>query len=394
MTRSWLLAAFLFASVPAVAGPDDFEIEDEDDDIELGEEDAEPAPARPDQEDDLTVDENEDDLEGFEDTVEGQEGQPPPDLLGDDPNANQTLGADTETLYRQTNANLSRLPPDEELLGWENYLATYPSSVFRPRIEARMQELETEMYDQRRPGTATGEVDAQDQQIDFAHAMQLEQLNPRTRLQAGFEWGLTDYMNLFADYEHAFSQKFSAHAGIRRRYSGFSLEIGPRIALVKSPRTMTIVSVWPDVHLNANPAFPAFAPKIGAGKRFGKLDAQAQGGVDLEIRGEEDGVGGTTTKLRTRFSGGASMFYAASDTVGFFGEAYLNLRPVQADGAFEGTTFSFHVVSFGLKFFPAMKNKPGQRPIEVNTGATGPVAQNYWQFHYGSIMGQMNYYMD
>ncbi len=402
-SRSWLLAALLMAPLPSLAGPDDFEIADEDDDIVFDDDETESSDDdRPDREDDLTVDENEDDLEGFEDPVGGEEpveGEEPPaptDLLGDDPTANQTLGADTETVYRQTNARLSRLPADEELLGWEEYLATYPNSVFRARIQGRMLELETELYETptRRPGSGDVQVDALNQQLDFAHAMQLNQLNPRTRLQVGFEWGLTDYMNLFADYEKAFSQRISAHAGIRRRYSGFGLELGPRFALVKSQRTQTIVSVWPDIHVNLNPAFPAFAPKIGAGKRFGKLDAQLQGGVDLEIRSESDGAAGTTTKLRTRYSGGVSLYYAASDTVGFFGETYLNLRPVEADGAFDGGTFTFHVVSFGLKFFPTLKNRPGERPIEVNTGATVPVAQNYWQYHYGSIMGQMNYYLE
>jgi len=400
--RSWLFAALLVVPTVGLAGPDDFEIEDEDDDIVFDDEETTEPEDRPDREDDLTVDENEDDLEDFTDTVEGEEGEegeevaPPTDLLGDDPSANQDLGADSEAIYRRTFDRLSRMPPDEELLGWEEYLATYPNSVFRARIEGRMKELEAEMYAVRQPasGSSTGEVDAQDQQIDFAHAMQLNQLNPRSRLQVGFEWGLTDYMNLFADYEKAFGQRISAHAGIRRRYSGFGLELGPRFALVKSPRTMTIVSIWPDIHVNLNPAFPAFAPKIGAGKRFGKLDAQVQGGVDLEVRSENDLTGGTTTKLRTRYSGGVSLFYAASETVGFFGEAYLNLRPVAADAAFDGSTFNFHVVSFGLKFFPGIKSRPGEKPLEVNTGATVPVAQNYWQYHYGSIMGQVNYYMD
>ena len=89
---------------------------------------------------------------------------------------------------------------------------------------------------------------------------------------------------------------------------------------------------------------------------------------------------------------GASVFVSASDTVGFFGETYLNMRPVQADGAFEGGLFRFNVVSFGMKFFPSMKSRPGEMPIEANVGATVPYMQRYWQYHYGSVMGQVNYY--
>ena len=389
MMRSWLLAAVMTITTPALAGPDDFEIDDEDDDIDF-EGEAKPSAPRPDQEDDLTVEENEGELEEFTEPVD----EPGADLLGEDPNANLQLGGDSEAIYRQTNDRLSRLSPDEELLGWDQYLGQYPNTVFRPRIQARMEELEAELYDTRKPRPGEGQVDVLDQQMDFAHAMQLAQLNPRTRIQGGFEWGLPNYINLFADYERAFSQRFSVHGGVRRRYSGFSAEFGPRIALVKSPRTQTIVSVWPDVHFNLNPSFPSFSPGIGAGKRFGKLDAQVQATVDLEIRSELDVAATKTTKLRSRYAGGASVYYAASETVGFFGEAYLNLRPVQADGAFDGGTFNFHVITFGMKFFPQSKTRPGERPIEINAGATVPVAQNYWQYHYGSIMGQFNYYTE
>ena len=386
MTRSLLFAAALCLSSLAHARSDD-EIEEEDDDITFGEETA-PTPPRPTEDDDLTVEEDETELETFTDPQGGD------DLLGADPNAQLQLGGDTEAIFRKEWERLGALRPDEELLGWEQYLGKYPATVFRARIQGRMEELEAALYaDGTRRPTGQAAVDAKDRQLDFAHALQLDQLNPRSRIQAGFEWGLPDYMNLFADYEKAFGKKFSAHAGIRRRYSGFSLELGPRIALVKSPRTMTIVSFWPDIRINTNPAFPSLHPTLGAGKRFGKLDAQAQAGVGLEVRSEATADGaGKTPQLRTRYSGGVSLFYAATDTVGFFGETYLNLRPVAADGAFEGGTFNFHVATFGMKVFPKVPNRPGERPIEVNAGATVPYAQKYWQYHYGSIMGQFNYY--
>ena len=194
--RSGLFAALLALPVTASAGPDDFEIQDEDDDIVF--DDEEPAPDdRPDREDDLTVEEDEGELEDFTDQPVDSEATPGADLLGDDPSGNVNLGAHNETIYRQSFDRLSRRTPDEELLGWEQYLATYPNSVFRPRIEGRMKELEAALYaapSAGRVAQGAGAADAQDQQIDFAHAMQLNQLNPRSRLQVGFEWGLTDYM--------------------------------------------------------------------------------------------------------------------------------------------------------------------------------------------------------
>jgi hypothetical protein len=66
------------------------------------------------------------------------------------------------------------------------------------------------------------------------------------------------------------------------------------------------------------------------------------------------------------------------------------MRPVGADGAFEGGLFRFNVVDFGMKFFPGASDA---RNMEVNFGATVPYMQQWWQFHYGSVMGQFNYYL-
>mgnify|MGYP000206046223 CR=1 FL=1 len=397
MPRSWPAVLGLLLILAPAASAQTFEVEEEDDDFSFeGEESEEEAPDRLEEDDDLTVNEDDESLEEFVEPAEG--GQ---DLLGEEDQPRiMGPGGDSEQIYRATVDRLAKMPADEQLLGWDQYLADYPNTVFRERILARKQELEDQLYANpsgRRPttGNTTGRpgVDAQDQELDFAHAMQLGQLNTRSRIQAGFEWGLPNYINLFADYEKAFSQRVSAHVGVRRRYSGFSIEAGPRLALVKSPRTQTIVTFIPDFHFNTNPGFPALSPTIAAGKRFGKLDAQLHGAVDIELRSETDEAGtGTTTGIRTRFHGGASFYYAATDTVGFFGETYLNMRQVQADNAFDGRLFSFNVVTFGMKFFPSVKSRPGEQPIETNVGATVPYQQSYWQYHYGSIMAQMNYY--
>lgn len=395
MPRSWLLTVLLGFTSPALAGPDDFDVEDDDDDFSFeGEESDEAKPERLEEDDDLEVEEDEEALEDF---VEPEETGP--DLLGEESTTPVLQAGDSEQTYRATEARLARMPADEQLLGWDQYLAQYPNTVFRPRIEARMTELEEQLY---RRGPATGSttgsgsgtgVDALDQQVDLAHAMQLGQLNTRSRLQAGFEWGLPDYINLFVDYEKAFKPKVSAHVGVRRRYSGFSVEAGPRFALVKSPRTQTIISFSPDVHFNVNPGFPALSPTLAAGKRFGKLDAQLQVSTDIELRSELEAGGlSTTSNIRTRYHGGASFYFAASETVGFFAETNLNMRPVQADGAFDGGLFRFNVITFGMKLFPSLNSRPGERPVEANIGATVPYMQQYWQYHYGSIMGQVNYY--
>ncbi|HEY5633121.1 MAG TPA: hypothetical protein VIT02_05130, partial [Burkholderiaceae bacterium] len=75
-------------------------------------------------------------------------------------------------------------------------------------IEARTKELAERLdrLEQMARGQLElqSQIDAMRQELDFAHPMQLENINPRTRLQVGFEWGIPDYMNLIGDYEHQF----------------------------------------------------------------------------------------------------------------------------------------------------------------------------------------------
>jgi hypothetical protein len=177
---------------------------------------------------------------------------------------------------------------------------------------------------------------------------------------------------------------------VRRRYLGFNVETGIRWALVKSPRTNTIVSLIADLRVNTIPTYPALRPQLAAGKRFGRLDAQIQGGVDLEYRAWLGPDLETTVRaFQPNIVGGLSMYYAASDRVGLFAETASYMRPLPSEGAFDGGLFRFNIVSFGMKFFPGTKDKDK----EVNVGATVPYMQQWWQFHYGSIMGQFNYYL-
>jgi hypothetical protein len=387
--RTLGLALGLVLAAPALAQDDGFELDD-DFDIEGGEEDEEEEQERLEKADDLesteSTEQQDQGLDDFRDTSEDGEEETGEtmDLLDEEPVAPDA--GDSEKLYRDTEATLKRLGADEQLAGWEQYLASYPTTVFRPRIEARMDELMTELYSGR-ISTGDGgnsEVDALRAEIPFSQAMQLENLNPRTRLQAGFEWGLPSYVNLLVDYEHALARSLSVHGGVRRRYQGWNIEGGVRWALVKSTRTDTIISLIGDVRLNANPAYPAFRPQLAAGKIFGeKLHLQLQAGPDLAVQ-EPFGL---------RIVGGAAAYFAASDVVGVFAETKLDFKSLGEDQAFQGGLFTFNVLSFGMKFYPKNKNKPESQDVEVNFGATVPYWQEYWQFHYGSVMGQANYYL-
>lgn len=367
---SRVLCLLLLAPGVSFAGDDDL---DDDDEIPLGDPKPAPAPSpaptpppAPDDGDD-----EDQELKDFRDT--GGD-----DLDLEDEDATPRSG-DSEALYRKTMERLAKLELDEQIEGWEQYLAQYPTTPYRTRIEKQIEDLTDQLY-ANRPGERPGGVDAKDTELTFSHPLQLENFNPRTRFQAAFEYGLPDYANLVVDYEHAFARTFSIHGGVRRRYMGFNVEVGARYAFVKSPRTHVLITGMLDVRANANPFYPGVRPQLAIGKQFGKLDAALIGGTDLTFY---QGVVPNVT-------GGAHLFYNLSDRVGAFAETYVYLRTLGADELFQGGTFTFDVLTFGLKFFPGKEGGP--RDKEVNLGATVPYAQQYWQWHYGSMMGQFNYY--
>lgn len=346
----------------------------QDDLLDDGGETDEPVPPRP---DDAPMDLLEDDEEEL-DLLEGDEaiGE---DLLGDDEEAvvHTGPGVDTADIYRQYQQKVRPLGPDEAVIAWEQYLEMYPRTMFRERINKEIDELMASLYGDRLDRDE-GYVDAGSREIEIAQGLMLEPLNPRTRAQAGFEWGLPDYMNLFADYEHSFMRQLSAHAGVRRRFSGWSIEGGPRYALIKAARTQTILTVIGDLRLNADPAFFGFRPQLAFGFRAGDVDIQMQGGVDLDTR----------PNAGLPLVGGFNGTYNATDNVGVFAETSVYMKFV---GSTLGTLpYRFNTASFGLKFYPVEQD---EGRLEVNVGASVPYTFNYWMFHFGSIVTQVNYFL-
>lgn len=366
LARPLLLLLF-----PVAASAQDFGAED---DFVFDDAPAQPAPDRLEDADDLDLDDSElDDLE-IPDTDDGV------DLFGDEPTRPAGPG-DTADLYRQRQAQFARLPADEEVEAWERYLAEFPGSAFRARIEQRIDELMDSIYRQRvvRGG---GDVDALQQEVKLAQGLLIENIDPRSRLRVGVELGLPTWLNPFVDYEHALMRTLSAHVAVRRRFTGMSIEPGVKYAIVKSTRTNTLVTALADLHINAGPtAFLGVRPMLAAGKRFGdSLDVQAQGGVELELR-QTTGV---------RILGGFNATYRASEIVGLYLEAsahFKNIGGAAGPGA-------FNVASIGMKFFPSRKGDGVNENVQLDVGASVPFATNYYAFHYGSIVTQANLFLD
>ena len=311
------LAFFLLQhAAPAFAGDDDdpFELDEEDDDDKdddkgkKGGIDADiPAPVDP---DDLQEDPDDDapvkpidpdsqirfDDDEFEEDLES---------------ATRSVGEDDSKIYRDAAAKMEGLSADEEALAWERYLKKYPNSLFKSRIDARMEELNQSMYDENLGSSSEGGLlDAGKAEIKFAQPIMLDSIDPRTRLRLSAGFGVPAYPYGLLDYEHQILRQLSVHGGVARRYTGASVEIGGKYALIKSARTNTLLTGMVDFRMNVSPVvFPALKPVIGFGKRFDVLeglDVDVQAGSDLSFYG-----GGFSPRL----VGGLNVTLMPTETV-------------------------------------------------------------------------------
>ena len=285
-------------------------------------------------------------------------------------------GEDNAKVYRKFLLQMDDLGPDEEIISWEQYLQKYPNSLFRGKIEKRIDEISEEQFSERVVRSIGGIEDAGQRELDIAMPLLLESIDPRDKIRAAFEWGYPAYINLLFDYEKQLKREWSVHGGIRNRYTGWSVEAGTRYALVKSARTQTLVTGIFDVHFNTNPVFLGLRPQIGLGKRFGSLDAQAVFGPDFEL----------SDPLGIRWLGGANLTYHAADIVAFFAEFSSQMKHIGWDEAANGP-FRFNVVTFGIKIAP----KEGTMST---VAASVPASYAYWGYHFGSVMGDTTYFID
>jgi hypothetical protein len=363
---AWILVSVLFAATSARAADDDDPFEEDEDDV--------PAPVPTGPADDLGR-KDPDDIPDVPAPVPGAPTAPMVPIE-DEEELGPVVGGDTAADYRAALEAAKGMGTDEEMAFWEDYLARFPNTQFNTQVRERIDQLMDEMYNRRieRGGT----VDAMDQEVRIAQGLLIENLNPRTRLQAGLEWGNPDWINLQVDYEHAFARTFSVHGGIRHRYTGWGLDLGPRWAFVKSTRTQSVVSLLGDIHFNTNPAFVSFRPQLAAGKRFGPVDLQIQGGTDLELR----------SGVELRLLGGANVMWRASDTFGLFLETSSLMKSL----SWEGDMFRFNTISLGMKFFPL--SGENQEKLDINIAGTAPYSQSYWQYHFGGVDAQVNYWVD
>ncbi|RME27965.1 MAG: hypothetical protein D6798_03460 [Deltaproteobacteria bacterium] len=379
----------LLLSLPAAAQDDDFDFLDYDEE-ETGEDEgdegdeADDAGILPSDDEALPEGQTEDDF-GFDtEPTEAPEDFDFSEPIEDDTEVDTDLeGVDNARIYRQKQDEVEDLPPEEEAIEWERYLREYPNSQFRSRIEARIDRLTDAMYNSTIETTEIRE-EAGKAELHFAQPFALENIDPRSKIRAGVEFGLPGYLAPILDFEYAFVRNFSVHGGVRGRYGGTSFEPGVRWAMVKSARTHTLLTLIADARVNLNPAYVGFRPQLAFGQRVPLdddlfLDAQLQVGTELVSYGV----------FSPRAVGGANVSIAPGDTVRFYFETSTYMKDMFWD---QGGTFRFNVISFGVKFLERNKNQLASR-FEIGGGAMAPYTTNYWSFHSGAVGLDANYYL-
>lgn len=376
MSRMSLLGLLLgvFLAPPALAADDPFGLDDEesdddeipapkpsDDDDELPDV---PPPTNPEADVDFSEDEFEEDV-GFGTRKEGE---------------------DDARIYREFVEKMKGKDPDAEILEWERYLKKYPNSIFRSRIQERMEELSSSMFDTRIGESSEGGLlDAGKAELRFAQPMLLEPVDPRTKLRIGFELGFPEYLNFMLDYEHQIQRNLSVHGGLRNRYSGMNFETGVRYAAIKSARTKTLVTGILDVHFNVNPFFTGVRPQVAVGQRLdvmSGLDIQGQLGVDLPI--------GYGDRFSPHYIGGLNVSLAPSEILRVYAETSTTIKDPFSD--LVDSSFRYNLATIGLKFI-SRKGKNTDR-AEIGAAASIPYATSYWGYHYGAIGADAHLYLD
>jgi hypothetical protein len=300
-------------------------------------------------------------------------------------------GTDNEQIFSAAEDETKGMASDEEVMFWETYLQKYPNSVFRKRIEDRIEKLVDDQFKMRIDSGSSGTKNADDMEMSFVSPMHMTNVNPRTRAYLAFAFGFPTYTELTADFEYAFKRNISAHAGLNGRYTGWSFDAGARWAFVKSTRLQFVATLVADIGLNFNQRVNVRQEGVDADPNriffqarpqlaFGKIIGPAQ--VLLTIGGDI----GSRANTNPAIIGGAHVGVRIAPPVGLYAETDYYIRNIGR----EGGPFHFTVLSFGFKFYPMAKKTDD--PLEIGMAGTLPIAQSYFQPYLGEVQVQGAYY--
>ncbi len=291
--------------------------------------------------------------------------------------------ADSEATaaYRALLNRLLEAEPEERMAAWEAYLQEHPDTPFREQVRKHIAEAEAELYGEGIRRGDDGPVDKR--AIPFPETLVVDNPNPSTRFRGGFEFGLPEWINVFADAEYAVGRQFSGHLGMRKRSTGWTLEMGPRLAVVKIPEPGVVLTVAGDLQVGVDPAILGLRPMFLAALRpVDRLFVEAMVGPSWELN-----QGVWSPRLRT----GGYLGFRAAEPVALYVEGATESKFF----GWPGGDLQFHTVGFGMRFYP-VKQAERPDPADVVLGAAVPAYYNYpnYLFHQGAASVQASAYLE
>lgn len=295
-------------------------------------------------------------------------------------------GTDTPALYRAEQARLAGLPADEEALAWEAYLEAYPKSLFRDRIEARIEALEGAQYRERIVDAADAQR-AEMAELRLVQPLHLPNLNPRSQVSVALDAGFPGFFGGLVDFEWAPLRNVSIHGGVAGRYDGWGLEVGTRYAFAKSARRQVVATAAVDLRLGFTPLVFQVRPQLGVGKIW-----SLKQGMDVQLLASAGTRIGT---LPPATAAGTDV----TDYFGLFAGLHLSVRVAPAVGVFFETDvdlrnfdrpaglFAYHNLTLGLRFFPKLRNRADD-PLEVGVAGRVPAVSRYASYGIGGVAAQ------
>ncbi len=287
-------------------------------------------------------------------------------------------GVDNERIYTQYKDELRGEDPIEEADAWKSYLETYPRSLYRLDIEARVEALDEASFDELELPTASSKDadsegsdstgnDAKRAEMDLREPALLGMnANTRRKLDVGILWGFQDYFNYEIAFEWAFLRKFSVFGLIHHSGKGFgtAVQAGAKYALIKDTRTGLVLSGAFSINLGYSALDQlnfVVQPWLGFGWVASDL-IQLQTSIAMDLR---------VDKLHTAVLWDLMLVISPTERFGVYLQSKQKHSLLKPEGQ-SVRYLGFHQAGVGVKIRPTQH-------IEISLGANIPYGWKHWK---------------
>jgi hypothetical protein len=285
---------------------------------------------------------------------------------------------DSERIYTQYKEELHGEDPIEEADAWKSYLETYPRSLYRLEIEARVEALDEASFDELElPSSRSKESnsetpdaagrDAKRAEMDLREPALLGMnANTRRKLDVGILWGFQDHFNYEIAFEWAFLRQLSVFGVIHHGGKGFGtgVQAGAKYALIKDIRTGIVLSGAFSINLGYSALDQlnfVVQPWLGFGWVASDL-IQLQTSIAMDVR---------VDKLHTAVLWDMMLVISPIDRFGIYVQSKQKHSLLKPEGQ-PVRYLGFHQAGVGVKIRPTQF-------IEISLGANIPYGWKHWK---------------